>query len=279
MAISGSVLTSKWFEGSKFVQVLELTITNNHETNYLTLADTLNVTANSSSLDLVKVGTLSRLAPSQSAIVQLGVTNKRGVAAGAACNATVIASYGGAYGDPITASQIISGVCGIPQYTASTSSLSQHWNPDWYNEVKFGIFIHWGLYSVPAYGSVMPNEDYAEWYWCRQHQSTYKTGTYQYHLDTYGADFNYDQFMSNFTDAGYDPRAWVDLFAQAGARYMVPVTKHHDGFALFNTSNDITRRSSINYGPKRDLVGDLLAAAKKYQPQIRRGMSSCRCSL
>lgn len=126
------------------------------------------------------------------------------------------------------------------------------------------------------------------------HDSTYKTDTYQYHLATYGENFNYDQFMSNFTDAGWDPEAWINLFAAAGAKYIVPVTsesslyakpvspvtagpklnprlEHHDGFALFNMPSNISTRNSVNYGPKRDLIGDLLKAAKTFQPQIRRG--------
>ncbi|PCD43014.1 hypothetical protein AU210_002116 [Fusarium oxysporum f. sp. radicis-cucumerinum] len=69
----------------------------------------------------------------------------------------------------------------------------------------------------------------------------------------------------------YDPKEWVDLFAETGARYTVPVTKHHEGFALFNTSNTISKRSSMHYGPKRDLTGALLDAAAQYQPHIRRG--------
>lgn len=282
-------MTSKWFEGSDYVQVLEMSIYNANDANYLTLADTLNVTVDSDSLELVQSATLTRLAPSQAAVVQLGVSNKPGVARGSTCSATIVATYGQNYGVRNTTQQI-TGICGIPDYEASTSSLGHHWNPDWFNYVKFGIFIHWGLYSAPAYGSVSPNEDYAEWYWCRMHDPDWKTDTYQYHKETYGENFLYDHFMDNFTDTGYDPKAWVDLFAAAGARYMVPVTstfdsrichchddfantdpEHHEGFALFNTSSSITRRSAIHYGPKRDLTGDLLAAAAKYQPQIRRG--------
>ena len=101
---------------------------------------------------------------------------------------------------------------------------SAHWNPDWFNEVKFGIFIHWGLYSAPAYGSVQPVEDYAEWYWKRMNDPTFRTQTYQYHEETYGENFNYDYFISNFTAAKWDAQAWVDLIAASGAQYMVPVT-------------------------------------------------------
>lgn len=223
-----------------------MVITNSNKQNYLTLADTLSITVESDSLITVVPGTLTRLAPSQSAVVQVGVQNKPGVTPGSTCQAAVVATYGTQYGPAITTNETISGPCGFGSYSASVSSVDYHWNPDWFNEVKFGIFIHWGLYSAPAYGSVAPNEDYAEWlvkhsfpfglqtlqltsidfcrYWRRQHEPTYKTKTYQYHLQTYGENFNYDQFMSNFTDSNFDPQAWVDLIAAAGAKYFVPVT-------------------------------------------------------
>ncbi|KIM96697.1 glycoside hydrolase family 29 protein [Oidiodendron maius Zn] len=220
-------------------------VTNTHPTNSLTLADTLNITATSSNFNLVKAGTLTRLYPGQAAVVQIGVQNKVGVAAGT--------------------------TCGFGDYTADSTSLSWHWNPDWFNEVKFGIFIHWGLYSAPAYGSIAPNEDYAEWYWKRMNDPTYKTKTYQYHNITYGTSFTYDDFISNFTAINFNAKDWVDLIDAAGAQYMVPVTKHHDGFALFNFPSTISMRSSVHYGPKRDFIGELLAAAKTFQPQIRRG--------
>ncbi|KAG4256679.1 hypothetical protein FPRO03_03689 [Fusarium proliferatum] len=270
LQIQNPVLTSKWVEDSDFVQVLEMTIYNNHSVNYLTLADTLNVTLTSDSLVLVQPATLTRLAPKQSALVQIGVKNKSGVARGSKCSGTVVATYGQAYGVKNT-TQAFTGTCGIPDYQANSASINFHQSPEWFNNAKFGIFIHWGIYSVPAYGSVKPNEDYAEWYWCRMNDPNYKTKTYQYHAETYGKNFKYDQFMSNFSDAAYDPKEWVDLFAEAGARYMVPVTKHHEGFSLFNTSDAISKRSSMHYGPKRDLTGALLDAAAQYQPHIRRG--------
>lgn len=271
LVMSGVTLTSKWIEGSDYVQVIEMIVSNTNTVNYATLADTVNITATSDYFDLVVPGTLTRLAAGQSQVVQLGVKNKAGVAAGTACSGTVTATWGGAYDDLKTASTSFTGKCGFGDYTADSTSISWHWNPDWYNEVKFGIFIHWGLYSAPAYGSVAPNEDYAEWYWKRMNDPTYKTRTYYYHNETYGESFNYDDFMSNFTASKWDAKAWVDLIAASGAQYMVPVTKHHDGFALFNFSTSISRRSSVHYGPKRDFIGELLTAAKTYHPELRRG--------
>lgn len=161
--MSGAVLTSKWLEGTNITQVLELIITNNDPNNYLTLADTLTVNVSSSSLDTVVPGTLTRLAPSERAVVQIGVKNKAGVTPGTTCGGTVVATYGTKYGPAKTATQNFQGNCGIGDYVATASSLAFHWNPDWYNEVKFGIFVHWGVYSAPAYGDRQPREDYAEW--------------------------------------------------------------------------------------------------------------------
>lgn len=271
LEITSPTLTSKWVEGSDYVQIIEMIVSNSNANNYLTLADTLVVSVNSDSVDLVVPGNLTRLAPNQSAVVQVGVKNKAGVAPGTACTVNIVAEYGQKYGDNQTATAVVTGNCGFGDYQASTTSLDNHWNPDWFNDVKFGIFIHWGLYAAPAYGSVSPNEDYAEWYWMRQHDPTYKTKTYQYHLETYGENFNYDDFMSNFTDAAWDPKEWMDVISGSGARYFVPVTKHHDGFALFDMPTNITMRSSVHYGPKRDFIGELLSTAKQYYPNIRRG--------
>ncbi|KAH7394286.1 alpha-L-fucosidase-domain-containing protein [Pyrenochaeta sp. MPI-SDFR-AT-0127] len=270
LRLLGGTLTSKWFEGTKFVQVLELAVENTGS-DPLTLADTLNVTAVSDFFDVVQSATLARLTSQQVAVVQLGIRNKPNVAPGQQCSGTITATYGERYGVPLTISAPVTGICGIGDYAESADSLSHHWNPEWFNEVKYGIFIHWGLYSVPAYGGEPPVYDYAEWYWYHMKDPNYKTKTYQYHRDTYGENFNYDDFMGNFTAQSFDAKEWVDLIADAGARYMVPVTKHHDGFALYNFSTAISKRSSIWYGPKRDFLAELFAAAKQYQPQIKRG--------
>lgn len=140
-----------------------MSVINNSPNNYLTLADKLNVTLESDSLDLVQAGTLSRLAPNQRATVQIGVKNKPGVPQGSTGGGTVVATYGEGYGPTLYANQSFSGVCGQYTYEANTDSLGFHWTPQWWDDAKFGIFIHWGLYSAPAYGSVQPNEDYAEW--------------------------------------------------------------------------------------------------------------------
>jgi alpha-L-fucosidase len=151
-------------------------------------------------------------------------------------------------------------------YEPTAESLAEHPLPHWYDDAKFGIFIHWGVYSVPAYAPVgpagigTPLVDYAEWYWRYQQQQG--SATWEHHLDGYGPNFVYDDFIPQFRAERWDPRAWVKLFQDAGAKYFVLTSKHHDGFALYPSA--VTHRNAMEMGPRRDLVGDLFAAARKY---------------
>lgn len=106
--------------------------------------------------------------------------------------------------------------------------------------------------------------------WYSTHTAADKSDIHDYRLRTFGPDWNYDDGFANFTAANWDPKAWVDLIYASGAKYFVLTTKHHDGFALFNTS-DTTDRNALYYGPKRDIVQDLFDAAKTYQPTLKRG--------
>jgi alpha-L-fucosidase len=152
----------------------------------------------------------------------------------------------------------------------TSSNLAAHESPQWFDDAKFGIFIHWGPYSVPAWGNSTPYESYAEWFWWyTTHPLGDKSGFKDYRLRTYGPDLNYDDFFDNFTAARYDPKAWVDLIADSGAKYFVITTKHHDGFALFDAGNT-TNRTSLHYGPRKDIVKDLFEAAKTYHPDLKR---------
>lgn len=130
----------------------------------------------------------------------------------------------------------------------------------------------WGPYAVPGYGGKSSNEVYAEWYWWYGHHlaADTKAHIYEYHLKTYGPNIVYDDFFPNLTASAYDPKSWVDLFAEAGAQYFVFTTKHHDGFAMFD-SGHTTHRNSLHYGPKRDILKELFDAAKEHQPQLHRG--------
>jgi hypothetical protein len=114
------------------------------------------------------------------------------------------------------------------------------------------IFIHWGLYSVPAFG----NEGYP--------RNMYKADTpeFRHHVATYGpqAQFGYKDFIPRFTAEKYDPAAWAELFRRAGARFVVPVAEHHDGFPMYDTA--LSGWSAAKMGPKRDLIGDLARAVR-----------------
>lgn len=166
-------------------------------------------------------------------------------------------------------------VVGIKDWKLDSTSLRQHEAPLWYDGAKFGIFVHWGPYSVPSWGNSTPYESYAEWFWwystrIKESAPADRSGFNAYRLKTFGPSLNYDDFLKNYTASAYDPKAWVDLFADAGAQYFVFTTKHHDGFANFDTGKT-THRSSLHYGPRRDLLGELFEAAAKYQPHLKRG--------
>lgn len=124
--------------------------------------------------------------------------------------------------------------------------------PAWYEEAKFGIFIHWGLYAVPAFGN--------EWY----ARNMYRAGTpeYEHHVRTYGPPqrFGYKDFIPRFRAARFDPEAWARLFAASGARFVVPVAEHHDGFAMYGS--ELNPFNALKMGPRRDLTGELLRAVE-----------------
>ncbi len=143
-----------------------------------------------------------------------------------------------------------------PDYQPTADSLDTHPVPDWFNDAKFGIFIHWGAYSVPAWG---PRGSYAEWY--DNYLNQRNSPTYNYHRDTYGTDYNYDRFIDDWRAERFDPKAWVDLFKDAGAKYFVLTSKHHEGVALWDTAT--SSRDAVDRGPHRDLAGDLFAAARQ----------------
>ena len=130
-------------------------------------------------------------------------------------------------------------------------SLSQYRIPDWYKEMKFGIFIHWGIYSVPAYAN--------EWY----SRNMYIQGTneFEHHVKTYGPhkEFGYKDYIPMFTADKFNPQEWADLFKEAGARYVIPVGEHHDGFQMY--ASDISHWNAAQMGPKRNVLGEQIGRA------------------
>lgn len=125
--------------------------------------------------------------------------------------------------------------------------------PEWFRDAKFGMFFHWGPYSVPAYQN--------EWY----SRNMYCNGLEQnrHHIETYGKlhDFGYKDFYPMMKGEKFDPEEWARLVKQAGAKYAGPVTEHADNFAMWDSK--VNPVNSVNYGPKRDVVGECLEAFRK----------------
>ena len=140
---------------------------------------------------------------------------------------------------------------GVP-FHADWQSLAGYRAPAWFRDAKFGIFLHWGVYSVPAFGN--------EWY----SRNMYIPGNkaYAHQIATYGSlqKFGYKDFIPMFRAQHFDPSAWVDLFVRAGARYVVPVAEHCDGFAMYASA--MTPYTAAAMGPHRDVVGELAAATR-----------------
>jgi alpha-L-fucosidase len=131
-------------------------------------------------------------------------------------------------------------------------SLKSYEAPEWYRDAKFGIFLHWGVYSVPAFGN--------EWYPRLMYDK--KWGEYKHHIDTYGPQdkFGYKDFIPMFKAEHFDPVAWAELFKKAGAKYVVPVAEHHDGFAMYDSG--LSDWTVAKMGPHRDTNGELAKAVR-----------------
>ncbi len=146
------------------------------------------------------------------------------------------------------------------KYKADFESLKQYQIPAWYEDAKFGIFIHWGIFSVPAiydcwYGYWMyrePQDMLSDWF--RQHKYA---ATRPHHLKYYGPTdkFGYKDFIPMFKAEYFNATDWVKLFKESGAKYVVPVAEFHDMFLMYNS--ELSRWNSVNMGPKRDVVGEL----------------------
>jgi alpha-L-fucosidase len=153
---------------------------------------------------------------------------------------------------------------GETRYEPNWASLDRRPTPEWFLDAKFGVFIHWGVYAVPAWGKV---GEYSEWYWRRIKSTGPKEAVWrEFHAKNYGADFDYMNFAPRFTAELYDAKQWADLFVRAGVKYVVPTSKHHDGYALW-PSAEASRTwgrpwNAVEIGPKRDLMGELADATR-----------------
>ena len=144
-------------------------------------------------------------------------------------------------------------------FTDDWESLCRHETPRWYMRDKFGIFIHWGAYSVPAFGN--------EWYPRNMYRKN--SPEYLHHKKNYGdpAEFGYKDFIPLFKAERFEPEKWADLFREAGARFVMPVGEHHDGFQMYKS--ELSSWNSAEMGPHRDVVGELKQAVEN------RGMRIC----
>ncbi len=138
-------------------------------------------------------------------------------------------------------------------YSADWSSLTNMEIPSWFPKAKFGIFIHWGLYSVPAFGN--------EWY--SKNMYIKDSWEYNHHIETFGPhkDFGYKDFIPMFTADKFNAAEWADLFKEAGATYILPVAEHHDGFQMYKS--ELSHFNAAEMGPKRDVLGELKAEFEK----------------
>lgn len=149
------------------------------------------------------------------------------------------------------------------KYEPTWESLDKRPIPEWYLDAKFGVFIHYGVYSVPGWGT---SKEYAEWYWNRIADKKADNQWWQFHKRVYGENFEYKDFVPMFKAELFKPDQWADLFERAGVKYVVPTSKHHDGFCIWPSTNASQAWgrpwNSVEAGPKRDILGELTAAVR-----------------
>ena len=164
------------------------------------------------------------------------------------------------------------------RYEANWESIDSRPVPAWWQDAKFGIFIHWGIYSVPSWA---PKGLYSEWYWHNKDafpvaskKQERHDKTLAFHERVYGSKKSYPEFAPEFTAEMFDPGHWADVFEKAGAKYVVLTSKHHDGYTLWPNKQASESFgmpwNSVEVGPKRDLVGELTEAVNK--TSVRMGL-------
>ena len=149
-----------------------------------------------------------------------------------------------------------SAISAISQVLPTWESINERGYPQWFTDAKLGIFIHWGVYSVPAYAS---KEGYAEWYY-RGLMTNDDRKAFQERI--YGKDFQYEDIAPMFKGELWDPDEWAELFKKSGAKYVLLVSKHHDGYCLW-PSQYAPGWNSVEVGPHRDICGELSEAVRK----------------
>ena len=151
------------------------------------------------------------------------------------------------------------------KYQPTWESIDSRPTPEWFTDAKFGIFIHWGVFSVPSWGPVTGSvyEKYAEWYWWRQDDQGKPSPSFvEFHQKAYGDNFKYQDFVKDFKAEMFDPDKWAEIFKNSGAKYVVLTSKHHEGFTLWPSAQS-WNWNSMDVGPHRDLAGDLTKSVKE----------------
>ena len=150
------------------------------------------------------------------------------------------------------------------RYEPKWESLDKRPTPEWFLDAKFGIFIHWGVYSVPAWGAP---KQYAEWYWSHMSNKKPDNVWWQFHKKNFGENFDYMDFAPRFTVELFNADQWADIFARSGAKYIVPTSKHHEGFCFWPSAEASKTWgrpwNAVEIGPKRDLMAEMKAAVEK----------------
>lgn len=143
-------------------------------------------------------------------------------------------------------------VIGMGPFQDTWESLADYEVPDWYRDGKFGIFLHWGAYSVPAFRN--------EWY--PRNMYIEDSPEFEHHRKVYGEQkaFGYKDLIERFKAEHFDPVSWAGLFRRSGAQFVVPVAEHHDGFAMYDCSR--SQWTAVHKGPCRDVVGELGEAVR-----------------
>ncbi|KAM3595272.1 uncharacterized protein V6R79_020870 [Siganus canaliculatus] len=147
------------------------------------------------------------------------------------------------------------------RYEPNWESIDSRPLPDWYDQAKFGIFIHWGVFSVPSFGS-----EWFWWYWQNNKLKPYV----DFMQKNYPPDFKYQDFAPQFTAEFFNAKEWTDIFAASGAKYIVLTTKHHEGFTLWG-SKVSWNWNAVDVGPKRDLVDEVVTAVRTHS-DLRLGL-------
>lgn len=150
------------------------------------------------------------------------------------------------------------------KYIPDWSSLDQRETPEWFRDAKLGIFIHWGVYSVPAFNA---KGEYAEWYY--KYWKEKREPVWSFHKKVYGEDYHYKNFAKDFKTTFYNPDEWAGYFEKSGARYVILTSKHHDGYCLWGSKHR-PGWNVIDNGPGVDIIGTLANAVRK--TDVRMGL-------